>query len=398
MHSLSAPGFLRPGDPAPWFVAEASTNPRFHADTLGGRYVLLGFLGSAASEPAMHALAVLKARRHLFDDVTAAVFVVSSDPQDRERLAVGNPGLRAFWDHDLAVARRYGAAVIRRSGSGDALVYRPHWLLLDPQLRAMATAGLDQTDAMLDMVAGLPELSMHAGTEILAPVLILPRVFEPDFCRTLIGLYESHGGGESGFMREVDGKTVPVFDQRHKRRSDHTLSDQTIRDAARMRIERRVLPEIRKAFQFRVTRTERYIVACYDAAKGGHFRAHRDNTTKGTAHRRFALSINLNAEEFAGGDLCFPEFGSRRYRPPTGGAVVFSCSLLHEATPVTAGRRYAFLPFLYDEAGARQREANNGFLGEGVGAYRAAVSAAEPAPSPSMVAPMTVAEADSSLL
>ncbi len=32
--------------------------------------------------------------------------------------------------------------------------------------------------------------------------------------------------------------------------------------------------------------------------------------------------------------------------------MVFSCALLHEATRVTAGRRYAFLPFLYDEEGA----------------------------------------------
>ena len=83
-----------------------------------------------------------------------------------------------------------------------------------------------------------------------------------------------------------------------------------------------------------------------------------------TAHRRFAVSINLNAEEFEGGDLRFPEFGPRTYRPPTGGAVVFSCSLLHEATPVTQGRRYAFLPFLYDEAGERVRAENLRFLAE----------------------------------
>jgi predicted 2-oxoglutarate/Fe(II)-dependent dioxygenase YbiX len=30
--------------------------------------------------------------------------------------------------------------------------------------------------------------------------------------------------------------------------------------------------------------------------------------------------------------------------------VIFSCSLIHEVTPVTAGRRYAFLPFIHDEA------------------------------------------------
>lgn len=37
---------------------------------------------------------------------------------------------------------------------------------------------------------------------------------------------------------------------------------------------------------------------------------------------------------------------------------MFSCSLLHEAQPVTKGRRYAFLPFLYDHEGARLRERN----------------------------------------
>ena len=103
---------------------------------------------------------------------------------------------------------------------------------------------------------------------------------------------------------------------------------------------------------------ERDLVACYDAADNGFFRPHRDNTTKGTAHRRFAVTINLNAEDYEGGDLCFPEFGAKTYRAPTGGAVVFSCSLLHEARPVTKGKRYAFLPFLYDEAAAQVREQN----------------------------------------
>ncbi len=30
--------------------------------------------------------------------------------------------------------------------------------------------------------------------------------------------------------------------------------------------------------------------------------------------------------------------------------MVFSCSLLHEATRITGGTRYAFLPFFFDEA------------------------------------------------
>jgi predicted 2-oxoglutarate/Fe(II)-dependent dioxygenase YbiX len=114
---------------------------------------------------------------------------------------------------------------------------------------------------------------------------------------------------------------------------------------------------------------ERYIVSCYDSSSGGFFRPHRDNTTKGTAHRRFAVTINLNTEDYEGGDLRFPEFGSRLYRAPTGGAVVFSCSLLHEATPVTKGIRYAFLPFLDDDAAAKIRQANSGYLDESIRGY-----------------------------
>jgi predicted 2-oxoglutarate/Fe(II)-dependent dioxygenase YbiX len=109
-------------------------------------------------------------------------------------------------------------------------------------------------------------------------------------------------------------------------------------------------------------------VSCYASEDGGHFRPHRDNTTRGTSHRRFAVSINLNSE-FEGGEVGFPEYGPRTYKAPAGGAVVFSCSLLHSVSRVTAGRRLAFLPFIYDDEAARIREANNAHLGDNVGAY-----------------------------
>jgi hypothetical protein len=37
---------------------------------------------------------------------------------------------------------------------------------------------------------------------------------------------------------------------------------------------------------------------------------------------------------------------------------------------VTRGRRYVFLPFLYDDAAAAIREANNAYLDEAVGQYQ----------------------------
>ena len=202
-----------------------------------------------------------------------------------------------------------------------------------------------------------------------ASVLSVPRVFDRATCQRLIQLYDAEGGQDSGFMREVDGKTVSVIDHGHKRRSDVTIKDQAFCGGLSARVNHCLRPVIQRAFNFDATRMERYIVACYDASVAGHFRAHRDNTTMGTAHRRFAVTINLN-DDFDGGELRFPEFGTRTYRPAPGGAIVFGCGLLHEATPVTRGRRYAFLPFLYDDAAAAQREANNQYLGEGVGAYR----------------------------
>ncbi|MCH8998765.1 MAG: 2OG-Fe(II) oxygenase, partial [Proteobacteria bacterium] len=45
-----------------------------------------------------------------------------------------------------------------------------------------------------------------------------------------------------------------------------------------------------------------------------------------------------------------PEYGPQLYQPEVGGAVVFSCSLLHEATRVTSGRRFVLLGFFYGEA------------------------------------------------
>ena len=358
---MSAPPLLpRPGDPVPWWVGATDANPRFVFGSVAGRYVLLGFLGSAAQPVVAQALASLAAAPML-DGAHAAGFLLSVDPADRAqaRLPQHPPGLRAVWDEGAAISRDYGVA---RPGA-NGLDYQPCWMLLDPQLRVMEVAPITALAPLLARLAALPPPGLHAGLAVPAPVLVLPRVFEPDLCRALMAEYDRQGGEASGFMREIEGRTVLVHDTNHKVRRDALLADGPLKEAVQNRIRTRVVPEIQRAFQFAATRMERYLVACYDAAEGGHFSAHRDNTTKGTAHRRFAVTINLNAEDFSGGGLRFPEFGPTEYRAPTGGAVVFSCSLLHQAMPVTAGRRYAFLPFLYDEAAAKIREENLKFIG-----------------------------------
>jgi hypothetical protein len=73
---------------------------------------------------------------------------------------------------------------------------------------------------------------------------------------------------------------------------------------------------------------ERYLVGCYRAEEGGHFPLHPDNTTAGTALRRFAVSINLN-DDLEGGEVSFPEYSLTGFRAPKGTAIIFSCSHLH---------------------------------------------------------------------
>jgi predicted 2-oxoglutarate/Fe(II)-dependent dioxygenase YbiX len=358
----TAPAGLAAGDPAPWFFAATAANPRYNFASVAGRYVLLVFPGPASHPAAREAHRLLRAARAdgLLDDERCAAFAVSVDPADAAeggpRDAI--PGLRILRDGACAVSRLYGALL---QGEDGRARYLPSAYLLDPLLRVIACGGVSQLPALIGLLRRLPPPERHAGMEAPAPVLVLPRVFEPELCRRLVAVYEALGGKDSGFMVERDGKTVGVHDHAAKRRRDCEIEDEALRAAIRQRVSRRIAPEMRKAFQFDPTRIERYIVACYDGSEGGHFRAHRDNTTPGTAHRRFAVTINLN-DGFEGGELWFPEFGPRRYRPPAGGAAVFSCSLLHEATPVTEGVRYATLPFLYDDAAARVREANEATL------------------------------------
>jgi len=360
---------LTPGDPAPNFVQRSVANPRYAFDSAAGRYLVLCFFGSAGEPHAQAALAAAYSRSDIFNDDRACFFGVSVDPADETTGRVTNriPGYRHFWDFDLIASRLYGVAAKDAVPGGQSVALIRQWVVIDPTMRVIAVIPFqpDQRDlgAVMGLLDSLPPPERFAGVEIMAPILFLPRVFEPDLCRHLIGLYEASGGAESGVMREIDGRTVGVNDGAFKRRKDYIIEDPALIAAVQARFVRRIVPEIAKVHQFKATRMERYIVSCYAAEDGGHFAAHRDNTTAGTAHRRFAVSVNLN-DEFEGGEVSFPEYGSRSFKAPPGGAVVFSCSLLHKVSMVTQGRRFAFLPFLYDDAAARLREANAGALGD----------------------------------
>lgn len=323
---------------------------------MAGRYVLICAIQDIDAPGAKIALAAMPRERRNESQQICAVFTAGQTNPDVEALAATRLVM-----NDAEAAR-------------DAGVFDPkepagRWILFDPTLRVIAFWRLQDADAALAFLAKAPPPDQHPGA-VTAPVLVAPHIFEPEFCAHLIAHYRANGGEASGVTQQDQaGRTFVKLDDAFKRRNDCLIEDATLREAIMQRIYWRLTPMIERAFMWKPTRMERYLIACYDAKSGGFFKPHRDNTTNGTAHRRFAVTINLNAEDYEGGDLRFPEFGSRTYRAPTGGAVVFACSVLHEATPVTRGERYAFLPFLYDDAAAKVRESNNKYLDESIAPY-----------------------------
>ncbi|HHP7244698.1 MAG TPA: redoxin domain-containing protein [Elainellaceae cyanobacterium] len=356
---------LAPGDPAPWFTLPSSSNPNYHFDTVGGYYVILFFFGSTQNERVKRVVDEFCDRQEQLMSLNVPFLGVSVDPGDRHLDAqVKIPTYcKFFWDEERRISLQYGVC---QPETQHETRYAPTAFVLDPMLRILHIFPLQQPDGFVEQIFdAITPLSTVSPTSIgasQAPVLFIPRVFEPDFCQHLIDLYEADGGRDSGFMRQIDGKTVEILDHSFKQRRDFPIVESKLLDRVNHRILRRVKPEIAKAFQFQITRFERHLVACYEAQHHGFFNRHRDNTTKGTAHRRFAMTLNLNTGDYDGGYLRFPEFGNQLYRPGVGEALIFSCSLLHEATPITKGRRFALLSFFYDDDAARIREQNQKYV------------------------------------
>lgn len=230
---------------------------------------------------------------------------------------------------------------------------RPAALLLDANQRVLDLAADGDLIAWAAArLAALPAPGPGHALGAVAPVLIVPNVLDAAACRALIDRWERLGHDEGSVTSLVDGAEVQRVYHAMKKRRDHAIQDPALLKSLIATVGRRIAPELDRAFGFRRFRFDRFIVTCYDAERGDYFRRHRDNASPGTADRRFALTLNLNTEAHEGGELLFPEYGPHRYRPASGAAILFSCSLLHEALPVTRGRRFTLLSFLRDPAPA----------------------------------------------
>jgi len=174
-----------------------------------------------------------------------------------------------------------------------------------------------------------------------APVLVLPRVFEREFCSQVIRLWEKGDHKDSG----VSSRYGNVGMLELKRTEDYQINEPMMQKAISDRLAYRIGPELVKVFAYdREFGFDAHVVLSYSDTGRHFFGAHRDNGAPTTADRSFAVSLNLN-DGFEGGELVFPEYSGVKVSPPAGSAAVFSCSVLHEALPVTRGRRFVLTTF-----------------------------------------------------
>ncbi|OCQ97878.1 bacteriocin transporter [Oscillatoriales cyanobacterium USR001] len=361
---------LEIGDPAPWFSLPSTVNPLFHFSTVGGKRIVLFFFGSTAFEPIKLILKSFQNLQPEFEQLQVLFFGVSIDSLDKERNLPSEiaPSFIFFWDFERTVSTQYALCQDIKEGETNGIQYAPRTFILNENLCILNIFSMgdpaEHAQKVLHFLKTLPPIEEARPATRHAPVLVIPNVLDRAFCRSLIDFYKAEGGTPSGFMRQVDGKTLGLLDDSFKKRQDVLIEDRQLQRKLGEPILRRVCPEVEKAFQFKITRFERYLIGCYDANSGGYFRAHRDNTTKATLHRRFAMTLNLNVGEYTGGYLRFPEYSPNGYRHETGTAIVFSCSLLHEATPVISGQRFALLSFFYNDEDAKVRETNLKYLSD----------------------------------
>ncbi|MCZ6632702.1 MAG: 2OG-Fe(II) oxygenase, partial [bacterium] len=317
---MNTPSTLGRGERAPDFVLplQNGTPTQFYARA-GGNPTLLIFVGKDQDTDSLNRfLEILK------DEALSILTVQQSSPPN------STSGPPVFTDQEGAVRKAY-----RLEDDHTTVI-----LALNPNLRVLSTHILDNPDtaaqAIRATVQTLPTVAPIAVTAQ-APVLLISDILDSDICHTLIQVWQTQGHEETGVEHSIAGQRKDAIDPENKSRKDHMVTDPKLMRLLTSTVGRRVMPELQKAFHYKATRFEGFKIACYAAEEGGFFHAHRDNLSPSTAHRRFALTLNLN-DAYEGGHLRFPEYGPHLYRPPAGDAVIFSSSHLHEVTPVTSGR------------------------------------------------------------
>jgi hypothetical protein len=124
------------------------------------------------------ALATLSANRRLVDDGKAAFFAVVGESGSGPEMALEARfnSIGFLWDGD-EMPRAFGADRC--------------WVILDPMLRVVDIAPLDEADRVLARLSALPQPNPAFAACPPAPILTLAHVFEPELCAHLVTCFDT---------------------------------------------------------------------------------------------------------------------------------------------------------------------------------------------------------------
>ena len=318
---------LAPGDRAPNFALpdHRGKHSMFYERTRGRLNILL-LLGAYRDPRGPATLRAFADRAQQLEAADIDLFVITL--ADAPTVRAAELPFHLWSDPESKVLRAYFDGLgLDLGGAGDEALA----LLLDANQRLLAVERGHGGELAERALAFYRARSAPLASRIraaVAPVLLIPELIDPAMCRALAALAE--GGPLTGAGRP----------------GGQEVADPRIVGPLRRVIGRRVAPELTRAFSFAGISFDGLHLHRRDAGPGERIAARREAAVPGHAERRFLLSIDLDAEGYAGGELNFPEYGSDLYRAGTGGGTVFSCSLIADVQPVTRGRRLELRSYL----------------------------------------------------
>lgn len=321
-------------------------------DFLAGKYLILIFVSQFDNDLVQQELAGFAAQTDKLQSLNAIPLIISASSDAAQNKSFKRKlrlELPILGDPSGAVHAAYGL----HKGSTDPRASVLCSVLLTPlgQIRSYLDASNTKGHAE-QMVEQLQNAAVAAEAQWQpphAPVLMIPKVLQPEECAALIQSVENNStfAVDKNEWKEATGNVaVPLYEYDRQDRMNLFIRDQSAISFIDERLATRVNPMIKKVFAFDVKQREELHIARYEGTRGGMHMGHRDNITPETSNRRFAISVSLS-DDYEGGEICFREFSSRGYRGPIGTATIFSSSLLHEVMETTKGVRHVLISHLY---------------------------------------------------
>lgn len=353
--SLSTLPPLEPGDFMPPFCLPDQDGHLRELHLYAGRITVLSLL-STDNEPFLTQYLRSVAERE--NEISAGDFgllsIVAANQNQlqhiRSRYNTSRLGLtNLYWsDEHKKISCMCGLSEKPGSGGTALVLSRNHQILA----RLEATDGADLLDRIITTVKQLPKPQRQVidpTQAVYAPVLAVPEAISPTLQEELLACWQASQKYQGGIGAGGNEKVVLSG----KRRLDADISDTGLLTRIDQAMCKRVFAELRKVAGVQITHRERYKIGAYSSEDQGFYNQHRD-TAKHLSFRRYSMSLSLSSD-YEGGLLQFPEYNNCAYRLPSRCAAVFPSPLLHGVTPVTSGRRFVMVSFLYTDAEAEIR-------------------------------------------